>query len=812
MSHRSGPRRLLLVSAAVCLLTILPPGSAVAAGPDSGEVSKPNSANLAHDATQPGIMREAAVGMATAAVGSLTPRNPVTPLKPRNPANGQSVIGPAAPNAVGPQRQVFAFATAGSLGDPSLGYPSWNLSLLSTVAFFGLHVNADNGSLVQGDTGWNVWHSSVASTFLNLAHSNGVRVVLTIIYQDPGQGMCAALNNGAATASAARQQLLGADGINIDYEGVNQTCPDGIDLRSKMNQFVQVMRSAGIGDLSVDTYASSAEDTSGFFDIPTLAGSVDSLFVMAYGLDASNLPCCMVPTSPLAGYTWTVTRAANAYAPWAAKSILGLPYYGVKGCVTSSSPNAPLASPSKYGADSYVTIASYRSDPNITGWSESRDPRDPGGQEPLANYFSGYAGCPRQEYWDDATSLSQKYALVLQHGMKGAGIFALDYGAGAPDLWAALCTYFSAPAVTASVAGTQSTTRFAVDFTPTTGCGVTGYDVLQLDVNLGQAFQVYTGVNGTTSAVVDGYPGHIYVFQVRSRTAAGLTGPWSSAVSTTVASTATYSQEPWFKGLYVLDAYGGIHSAASPPLGISAYWWGWDIARAAVALPGQAYPQSGLVLDGYGGLHPYGAGLQVNGGDYFGWDIARDLQFLPDGSGGYVLDGYGGFHPFGVGGHPPPPAPEGAAYWAGFDIARKLVIFSDGTGGYVLDGWGGVHAFGIGHPRPPDPYASAYWPGWAIARSIALIPGTHSGYVLDGYGALHQVAAPGDPMPPPLSVPYFGWDIARGIFVSQSSTASQPLGYTIDGYGGLHPFGGGYGPYPAAYWSGWDIVKGIFGA
>ncbi len=93
-----------------------------------------------------------------------------------------------------------------------------------------------------------------------------------------------------------------------------------------------------------------------------------------------------------------------------------------------------------------------------------------------------------------------------------------------------------------------------------------------------------------------------------------------------------------------------------------------------------------------------------------------------------------------------------------------------------------------------------------------MIPGTHFGYVLDGYGAVRQVAAPGDPMPPPLSVPYFGWDIARGIFVSQSSTASQPLGYTIDGYDGLHPFGGGYGPYPAAYWTGWDIVKGIFGA
>src|SRR6266571_1666560 len=42
-----------------------------------------------------------------------------------------------------PQREVFGFALASSLSDPTIGYPSWDFSLLSTVAFFGLHVNDD---------------------------------------------------------------------------------------------------------------------------------------------------------------------------------------------------------------------------------------------------------------------------------------------------------------------------------------------------------------------------------------------------------------------------------------------------------------------------------------------------------------------------------------------------------------------------------------------------------------------------------------------------------------------------------------------
>jgi hypothetical protein len=43
-----------------------------------------------------------------------------------------------APSAANFHREIFGVALASSLSDPTVGYPSWDFSLLSTVAFFGL--------------------------------------------------------------------------------------------------------------------------------------------------------------------------------------------------------------------------------------------------------------------------------------------------------------------------------------------------------------------------------------------------------------------------------------------------------------------------------------------------------------------------------------------------------------------------------------------------------------------------------------------------------------------------------------------------
>jgi spore germination protein YaaH len=412
-----------------------------------GSTAKPASPAASHDIAPPWIMRQVGDTMASARTGSLTPRETVVPLAPRL-RGGPTGASQTEVSTNGLSREVFGFASATNLADPSIGYTTWVFSMLSTVAYFGLHVNATDGSLVQGDTGWNVWHSSAASGLINTAHANGVRVVLSVILQSQAADMCSALDHGATTASQVAAQLIGADGVNIDYEGTNQACPDGVTLRSKLVTFLQTIRAAGVGYLSIDTYASSAEDSGGFFDVASLSPTVDAFFVMDYDLELANGPCsaCIGPTSPIGGsptYAWNVTRSANDYKPWAPQTIIGLPYYGVKGCVQGPNPppNAPVTS--QFGADPYTTIVTYPTDPKITSWIQQRDGLDPVGQEPWASFYSSYASCWREEYWDDALSLGNKYDLVNSYGFRGAGIFTLDYGGGVPELWNQLATKFS---------------------------------------------------------------------------------------------------------------------------------------------------------------------------------------------------------------------------------------------------------------------------------------------------------------------------------------------------------------------------------
>jgi hypothetical protein len=337
------------------------------------------------------------------------------------------------------------------------------------------------------------------------------------------------------------------------------------------------------------------------------------------------------------------------------------------------------------------------------------------------------------------------------------------------------------------------------------GCPAVRFDVQQYDLTMKQGWFGLTTVSASVTArsgteVVEGYAGHSYQFRARVETSTGAAGPWTTVSATVAGSTPTAYP---FAGLYTMDGYGGVNADASPPLGTSASWPGWNIARAARMEP-MGSGQTGAVLDGYGGLHSFGYPIVFQTTAYWqGWDIARDFAWMPNGGGGFVLDGYGGLHAFHVSGNTAPLTAVGFTYWPGWDIARKVVIFPDGKGGYVMDAYGGLHPFGI-NGRAPMTYSqvqlSAYWGGWKIARDVVLEPGNggHSGYVLDGYGGLHPFHATNDAsvMPPAIAPPAYwpGWDIARSVWLlpqlAPPLTTYTPAGYTLDGYGGLHPFGG----------------------
>jgi spore germination protein YaaH len=357
-------------------------------------------------------------------------------------------------------REVFGYALASSLSDPTVGYPSWNFGLLSTVAFFGVHVGT--AGQFAADNGWTVWNSSALTNLVSIAHQHGVKVLLTVILQDFSSNtpnMCAGLSHADATVAqaAAEVRAKGVDGVNIDYEGLDGSCGtnDPYWAQHAMNAFAQKMRAA-LGSssyLSIATYAGAAADPYGFFDVAGLAAYVDSMFVMAYDMEYSNysgspLVCsrfCLGPTSPLTTYRYNDTGVMSQYVALvpASKVILGVPYYGRKACVSSAS--GPNQYPtSSVVADSYLDASGEAADPEVKPGSYTvHRESNSAGMERWDTWFNATLNCTRELYWDDAVALGKKYDLVNADALRGVGLWNLNYGGGAPELWAALQSHFA---------------------------------------------------------------------------------------------------------------------------------------------------------------------------------------------------------------------------------------------------------------------------------------------------------------------------------------------------------------------------------
>jgi hypothetical protein len=178
------------------------------------------------------------------------------------------------------------------------------------------------------------------------------------------------------------------------------------------------------------------------------------MFVMAYDMEYSNysgspLYCtsfCLGPTSPLTGYRYNDTSVLGQYLAVvpASKVILGVPYYGRKACVGSaSSPNQiPL---STVVADSYLDASGEAAFHEVKpGTYAVHRESNSAGMERWDTWYNTTLNCTRELYWDDAVSLAKKYDLVNAKAIRGVGLWNLNYGGGAPELWTALATHFSA--------------------------------------------------------------------------------------------------------------------------------------------------------------------------------------------------------------------------------------------------------------------------------------------------------------------------------------------------------------------------------
>jgi spore germination protein YaaH len=737
--------------------------------------------------------------------------------QPRQARAQAAATSPRALNNSGLTREVFGFAPYWALASGDLSDVQFDK--VSTVSYFGLTLTAP-GTFDPSDGGAQGWNSQALTDFVNQAHANGDRAVVTIksfnntvtssIVNNPANGQAAI--NSAINAMTSR----GLDGVNLDFEG-----SDGSLQQAFTNWVANLssqLRSGHPGAfLSVDSYSGSASWNNGFIRVDTLAPYVDAFFIMAYDMTFPST----LPNAPLGGpYTYYDTLSVDQYVAKSGdrnKVILGVPYYGYKFSTTGTGFNSQRSGACNSSgdagcADNYADIVSEFQcaqslqvnwdGPSSTPWASWNSPAT---GDPCGGNHNSW----RELYYDNATSLGAKYDLANNRDIRGVGIWALGMDHGLNDLWQVLGSKFLTPSAHANpLATTQASRAFTVSWATDAGSPpATAFNVYSLDGS-GAWLSWYSGSAG--SATFYGRAGHSYSFKVQGVNGLG-NGPIPAAPqATTMVASAAPAVTP-YGGIYVLDGWGGVHGAASPPADSSASWPNWDIAR-SLAVNGAG--DGGVVLDGWGGVHGFGSLTATSfetSAYWYGWDIARDVVLFGDGTGGYVLDGWGALHPFRAAGQPMPADASTSAYWRGWDIARRAVLFPDRTGGYVLDGWGGLHGFGAGATAPLDPTTSAYWRGWDIARGVMLVPGTHSGYVLDGWGGL-QAFSSGGVTPAAASSAYWsGWDIARGIVASPASTATKPAGWILDGWGGMHPYGSAQAFDDIAYWPGWDIARSIGG-
>ena len=114
-----------------------------------------------------------------------------------------------------------------------------------------------------------------------------------------------------------------------------------------------------------------------------------------------------------------------------------------------------------------------------SGVSNFHAGRDSDGVSVWNSWYDTDWACNREQYFDDVTSLAAKYNVILQDNLRGVGIWALDYGGSAPELWSLLNTYFSCTA-TVSTPATQTTTEFAIGLS-SGSCNSSWFDIQQWD-------------------------------------------------------------------------------------------------------------------------------------------------------------------------------------------------------------------------------------------------------------------------------------------------------------------------------------------
>ena len=228
------------------------------------------------------------------------------------------------------------------------------------------------------------------------------------------------------------------DGVNFDFEGAGSA--DQAGLTKLITDVSFALRLADPHwQITMDTYASSAGDNSGFYNVAALAPAVDAFFVMAYEV---NLAGTSTPLSPLTSGQFSDLSTLEQYtaAVPASKVILGTGFFGIDWPTTNDSMQANAA-----GGANDVADAQIQGSGNPQYW-------DPVTDTGWTSYLVGTQW--HESYWESPYGLYLESQLAAKFGVRGVGIWALGMESNDTVMIAALNGV--APAGGAGATGPQT--------------------------------------------------------------------------------------------------------------------------------------------------------------------------------------------------------------------------------------------------------------------------------------------------------------------------------------------------------------------
>jgi len=346
--------------------------------------------------------------------------------EPESEFDGQPM--PLVEKSAPPSREVFGYLPYWTYQS----HQSLNYDLLTTIAYFGVEINA-LGNIVNS-------YDWPATSLINLAHSQGVRVVLTVILFNSSD-LATLLSNSSYRTNLVNNLLntvqnAGADGVSIDFEGV----PSGQrqNLTTFMTDLANTFHTTIPG--SYVTIFTPAVDWNSVFDYMALAQVTDGLIMQGYDFHWRTSPTAG-PTAPLTSgsvwgtynVTWTVNDYLTKTLQNSGKLILSVPFFGFEWVTADENLNSQTLGDA-------TTLFYSTAYPNAMQYGRLWDQNS---QTPWYKYNDGQWN---QGWYDDSLSMSLKFDLVNNEDLKGVAIWALSYDGQRSELQEALANAFGSTA------------------------------------------------------------------------------------------------------------------------------------------------------------------------------------------------------------------------------------------------------------------------------------------------------------------------------------------------------------------------------